>query len=153
MAVEIPTNLISETIREVAADAPSFLGIGLETAVGAATGAGGVGLAFGAYKLLKTVFRKDRKQKHKVEGGEGRCEPQAPFPRRLDEARQLRQLRSHVEGRSPEYDATVGRFLDDEMLDLAKHGDDTDRRVLQELRERLMARVDATMPPSIKEYI
>ena len=145
MAVEIPTSFISEVVREVAADAPTFLGIGVDTALGVAMGGGGIAAAFGAYKLLKTILRKDRKGK--------KSSPDMPFPRRLEDARQLREVREHVERRCPEYDAAVGRIVQDEVDVYNRGGTVEEKTLLKKFMDGVGDRADALMPPSIKEYI
>lgn len=149
----MPTSFISETIREVGAeaiaDAPSIFGIGIDTALGVATGGGAVAAGFGAWKLLKVLLRKDREATQAAEGKT----LDDPFPRRLDEARQHRELRQYNERRCPEFDTAVGRIVEDELAIYQQLGDDTDRSVLHGFWERVRNRVDKLMPPSTREYI
>ena len=150
MQVELPTSLFRETtaevVREVAADAPSIFGIGLDTALGVAAGGGGVAAAVGAFKLLKVILSKDRKP----EGGG--AQPNEPFPRRLDEARQLREIRQYTERRVPEYDAAVGRIVEAALALARKTQPVAQRAVLEEFWLRIRDRVDRLMPPSTREY-
>ena len=150
MPVELPTSFFSEktseVVREVAADAPTILGIGLETITGMALGGGGIALGIGAFKLVRRLLQKNRK-----DGGETRAAD--PFPRRLDEARQHRELRQFTERRCPEFDAAVGRVIQDE-LDLSQQlGTKEDNATLTTFWERVRRRVDRLMPPSTREYI
>lgn len=150
--VLLPSGTFRETttnvIREAAADAPSILGIGLETLTGVALGGGGLGLAIGGYKLAKVLLSKNRK------GGSTVTKVQAsPFPRKLDEARQQRELAYRVEGRVPEYDAAVGRIVDDELALRIKTGSEEEVKVLNSFWLGVRGRVDRLMPPSVREYI
>ena len=150
MAVDLPTSFFSEktseVIREVAADAPTIFGIGLETASGMALGGGMLAVGMGAWKISRRIWSKDRK-------GQGVGNSAAPFPRRLDEARQHNQIRQYTEQRVPEFDAAVGRTVQDE-LNLYKHlGTTEDNAILTQFWERVRGRVDKLMPPSIREYL
>lgn len=143
--VTIPTNFQSELVREIAADAPTIFGIGLETLTGMALGGGGIAAALGIYKIARRLLSRNRK------GGDPTLSD--PFPRRLDEARQLREIRQYTERRSPEYDAAVGRIMDDEFQLFQRQGTPEAKVVLSEFRDRIRDRVDRLMPPSTREYI
>lgn len=149
--VTMPTNSFTETtseiVREVAADVPQIFGIGLETAIAAATGAGGLGLIFGGLKLAKVLFRKDRKTE--VTAGDS----SAPFPRYLDEARELRELRNATEGRIPEFDTLVGRVVQDEIESQRATADEQTKTILAKLWLDVRNRVDSIAPISIKQYL
>lgn len=152
MPVELPTSFLSETtreiVREAAADAPTILGVGLETITGIAVGGGGLAAAFGVYRIARRLLQRNRPAK-----GDGTRQSTDPFPRRLDEARQHRELRQYTERRCPEFDAAVGRVIQDE-LDLYKRtGTAEDNATLKEFWERVRGRVDALMPPSTREYL
>jgi hypothetical protein len=157
MPVRIPGSVFRETtneiMREAAADAPEILGIGLDTLAGAATGAGGLALVWGGVRLAKVLFSKNQA----TETGKGetgaRVAARDPFPRRLDEARQHRELREYTERRCPEFDAAVGRVVNDEMELSRQLGSEDEQRVLKEFQERVRSRVDVLMPPSTREYI
>lgn len=144
--VTIPTKLTSELVREVAADAPTFLGIGVETLTAAALGGGGVAVAFGAWKIFRRILSRDRKP----QGAESTADP---FPRRLDEARQQREIRQYSERRCPEFDAAVGRVFDDEFKLYEQQAPAAESSVLKAFYERIRGRVDRLMPPSTREYI
>jgi hypothetical protein len=112
--VTMPTNAFtertSEVIREVAADVPTIFGIGLETAIAAATGAGGLGLIFGGLKLAKVLFTKNRK------GGQSNAvDTNFPLalPRDNSEIEQIISLRQQ-EQREPLHDAFFGILFEDE---------------------------------------
>ena len=152
--VKIPTSFVSETIREIGAeavaDAPTIFGIGLDTALGVVSGGGAVAAGIGAWKLAKVLFRKDRETTSEPEV---KTQLDDPFPRRLDEALQHRKLRQFNERRCPEFDAAVGRIVADELATYKQLGDDTDRTVLAGFWGRVRNRVDTLMPPSTREYI
>ena len=145
--VLLPTSFRSEVIREVAADAPQILGIGIETATGIALGGGGVAAAVGGYKLLKTLLRKDRDPT--AAGGPSID----PFPRSLDEAVQHQQIRRHTERRSPEYDAAVGRVVETELQTRLGAASEEERKTLRAFWDGCRDRVDRLMPPSVREYL
>lgn len=67
MQVRIPQGAFkeftTEIIREAAADVPQLFGIGVDTIEHAALGAGGLGLALGAFKAVKVLLSKDAKPK------------------------------------------------------------------------------------------
>jgi hypothetical protein len=117
---------------------------------GAATGAGGLAAVFGAYKLAKVLLTKNRKEVSKPDKS---TVSDDPFQRRMDEARQHRELREYTERRSPEYDAAVGRVISDE-LELSKQlGTKDEQTVIKDFMERVRCRVDKLCPPSTREYI
>lgn len=82
----------------------------------------------------------------KTEGGE-RVVARAPFPRRLDEARQLLALRQS-EGRVAVLDALRGMFLDDELQKLTDSPDERDVSIARRLRNNIDTRVDEVAPLS-----
>lgn len=157
MPVRIPGSVFRETtneiVREAVADAPEILGIGLDTLTGAATGAGGLALVWGGIRLAKVLFSKSRTQTEGKGGVGAERAARDPFPRRLDEARQHRELREFTERRCPEFDAAVGRIVNDEMELSRQLGSDEEKKVLKEFQERVRSRVDFLMPPSTREYI
>ena len=136
-----------EIVREAAADAPSIFGIGVETLAATAAGAGTLGLVLGGLKLVRVLFTKNRPEKREA------TEPDAPFPRRLDEARQHRDIRGFVERRCPEFDTAVGRVVQDEMELSRQLGTKQDNETLKDFWERVRTRVDKLMPPSVREYL
>jgi len=150
--VRIPSGVFrertTETIREVAGKAPEIFGLGLETIIGAATGGGAVGLGIGGIKLISMLMKHRKERK---EGSPGR-ERADPFPRRLDEARQLRDMAHIVERRVPEYDAAVGRIVQEELQLRLHRADKAEKEILNEFWVGCRDRVDHLMPPSTKEY-
>jgi hypothetical protein len=72
--------------------------------------------------------------------------PSIPFPRQLDEARQLLGLRQS-EGRVAILDALRGMFLDDE-LDKLTRSDPSSKAIMHRLREAIDQRVDEVAPLS-----
>ncbi|MGE0374509.1 MAG: hypothetical protein AB7I48_12015 [Planctomycetaceae bacterium] len=71
----------------------------------------------------------------------------APFPRRLDEARQLLALRQS-EGRVATLDALRGMFLDDELAKLTSSGNDVEASIANSLKTAIDARVEEVAPLS-----
>jgi hypothetical protein len=72
----------------------------------------------------------------------------APFPRALDEARQLLGLRQ-TEGRVAVLDALRGMFLDDELHKLSATASPADAAVATRLRTAIDARVQEVAPLSV----
>ena len=68
-----------------------------------------------------------------------------PFPRKLDEARELLAIRQS-EGRVAILDALRGMFLDDELDKLTQSGDGGSDAFVRNLRTRINARVDEALP-------
>ncbi|CAK9010357.1 Uncharacterized protein SCF082_LOCUS10638 [Durusdinium trenchii] len=132
----------------------------LATVVGASAatgGAGGLALTLGA-SLLRRWWRKRRTSRAPPGGvpsetsstttSEGRDDgTQAPFPRRLDEARELLELRKS-ERRVAVLDALRGMFFDDAYEHTFLNADDRERAVLEKLRAEVDARVDEVAPLS-----
>lgn len=80
-------------------------------------------------------------------GGE-EAPPPIPFPRGLDEARQLLGLRQS-EGRVAILDALRGMFLDDELDKLTRFDPSTEA-IVHRLREAIDRRVDEVAPLSTR---
>lgn len=78
----------------------------------------------------------------------GADHPPAPFPRELDEARQLLQLRQ-AEGRVAVLDALRGLFLDDELDKLSRDDDGPTRTFVARLRKEIDQRVSEVAPLSV----
>ncbi|MBX3442382.1 MAG: thioredoxin family protein [Planctomyces sp.] len=120
--------------------APSLLSaLKLAGIVGGSAATGGLGGA-GALWLLLRWRRQRRARTHGTRGGaeEGRTlTVRAPFPRRLDEARELLELRES-EGRVAALDALRGMFLDDEARKVVDGADASAASTVS----RLMAEVD-----------
>jgi hypothetical protein len=72
-----------------------------------------------------------------------------PFPRQLDEARQLLELRQS-EGRVPLLDALRGLFLEDELDKLTETDDPAAWEFASRLRGAIDARVDEVAPLTTK---
>lgn len=73
----------------------------------------------------------------------------APFPRLLDEARELLQLRQS-EGRVAALDALRGMVLDDELDRIHHTGDSSAQQFVQQLREALSNRLNEVAPVATK---
>ncbi|MEZ6051503.1 MAG: hypothetical protein R3C02_08970 [Planctomycetaceae bacterium] len=78
---------------------------------------------------------------------EQRVPTRAPFPRQLDEASELLELRQS-EGRVAVLDALRGMFLDDELTKLIATGSEEQVAVAQLLRTNIDSRVDDVAPLS-----
>jgi hypothetical protein len=142
-------------------------GWSLVTAVAAAAATGGAAIpvaGVAAYRfaratgsILKDVreLRASRKPTKSIEPDRGvqspACPipapevPAAPFPRALDEARELLQLRQ-AEGRVSVLDAIRGMALDDELAKAEHGGDPARTKFLRDLIEKLDRRVDEIAP-------
>lgn len=106
-------------------------------------------IAAGGYALR----RRTNPGRPPPESKEERAVGPAPFPRRLDEARQLRDIRGYVERRCPEFDTAVGRVVQDELELSRQLGTTEDNQTLKDFWERVRKRVDHLMPPSVREYL
>lgn len=114
----------------------------------AATGGlGGVLLAVALRWRRRRRMRLRRVTPRSREGGAA-ARP-APFPRALDEARQLLELRQS-EGRVAVLDALRGLFLDDEFDRCEQEATPEGRQWLQRLRRAIDARVNEVAPLSVK---
>ncbi|MFG0336045.1 MAG: hypothetical protein ACF8TS_22015 [Maioricimonas sp. JB049] len=117
----------------------------------AATGGAGTAVAVGLARLLLRGIRR-RKSRRCRDAKPERKEDElfrAPFPRALDEARELLAIRQS-EGRVAVLDALRGMFLDDECDRLIEQGEDCEIRTVRQLRERVDARVDEVAPLSVR---
>ena len=108
-------------------------------------GLGGVGLS-----LLLAWLRRPHSKTSKVnptiqKGGEP--DLRLPFPRALDEARELLQLRQS-EGRVAVLDALRGMFLDDELERLQQSSAPEQQAMASQLRSAIDRRVDEVAPLS-----
>lgn len=77
--------------------------------------------------------------------------PVAPFPRALDEARELLALRQS-EGRVAALDALRGMFFDDEVAKAQQRADPTESTLLRRLRESIDQRVSEVAPYSTSGF-
>ncbi len=133
--------------------------LGVSSGVLATGGAGGI--AMGIVLALWRRRRARRKQKrrsmaspsssssdHETPNDDlgGPAWP-VPFPRKLDEARELLALRQS-EGRVAILDALRGMFLDDELEKISRQGDARLQEFVTQLRERINARVEEVAPLS-----
>ena len=143
---EKTTELIREAASTVAPESSSILGIGLDTALSAAAGGGAVALGIGGVRLASYLLSKKKKD----EGSTATV--QEPFPRRLDEARNLREMAQFHERRVPEYDAAVGRIVSEELTVRLANADPKEREILNDFWGGCRDRVDRLMPPSTIEY-
>lgn len=119
--------------------------------VGGSVATGGVaGLLISLLpKLL--ALRRERRQlalPQPAPAPERRELPLAPFPRELDEARQLLELRQ-TEGRVAVLDAIRGMFLDDEIEKLMATASPERLEMLSALREAIDRRVDKVAPLTV----
>ena len=97
------------------------------------------------YELKIEALEKQLKEltKQKEEPGQ-QC--QAPFPRHLDEADQLRQLRQ-AEGRVAALDALVGMIFDDKVREIIETSESSEeKQYIRNLRDQIMDRVDQIAP-------
>lgn len=103
-------------------------------------GLGGIGLT-----LLLGWLRRRKSQTAEAVGKEAGPPLAAPFPRELDEARELLGLRQS-EGRVAALDALRGMFLDDEVGKVMEQGDAAAKAAVQQLMTAISARVDSVAP-------
>lgn len=157
-----PPMTATRTSPGTAGDATGFLLslVELATVVGASAatgGAGGLALTLGA-SFVRRWWRRRRISRGPPDGvpsetpsattDEGREDgTQAPFPRQLDEARELLELRKS-ERRVAVLDALRGMFFDDAYEHTFLSADDRERAVLKKLRAEVDARVDEVAPLS-----
>ncbi len=112
--------------------------------------AGGLGLtggvSWGGWAIVRSLVRS-----YRVIGGaaDNSADSFSTLPREAKEARQLLQL-SELEGRSPLFDAIIGRLTFDE-LDDAIDGNRPEKDYAIQLKERLMRRFNDIAPVSVKE--
>jgi hypothetical protein len=143
---EKTTELIREAAATAAPESSSILGIGFETALSAAAGGGAVALGIGGVRLASRLLSKKKKEEGST------TIVQEPFPRRLDEARQLREMAFVSERRVPEYDAAVGRIVNEELTVRLANAEPKERELLNDFWTGVRDRVDRLMPPSTIEY-
>ena len=144
---EKTTELIREAAATAAPESSSILGIGLDTALSAAAGGGAVALGIGGVRLASYLFSRKKKEE-----GSTTTVRNDPFPRRLDEARQLREMAFVSERRVPEYDAAVGRIVNEELTVRLANAEPKERELLNDFWTGVRDRVDRLMPPSTIEY-
>lgn len=134
----------------------------LSTLLGfSAVGATGAGAAVmvGGWLLRKLIQRRrDRRDSRSSEPSRPTPAPErgappcaAPFPRKLDELRELLTLRQS-EGRVAALDALRGMFFDDEHAKAVEHSDASARQALMDLKFRIDQRVDEVAPISTKPF-
>lgn len=145
---EKTTELVREAVSAAAPESSSIFGIGLETLAGAAAGGGALALGLGGVRLAAYLWNRKKK---KAEGSTAAVQ-EGPFPRRLDEARQLREMAFVTERRVPEYDAAVGRIASEELTVRLANADQKEREILNDFWGGIRDRVDRLMPPSTVEY-
>lgn len=115
--------------------------------IGGSAATGGAG----ALAVAAWIYRRRRRRRQRAKSATkgAAADRPAPFPRALDEARELRRLRQ-TEGRVAVLDALRGMLLDDELARLEATAALPEREVLQRLRTALDARVDEIAPRSVK---
>jgi hypothetical protein len=111
----------------------------------ALTGGAGAILLPLAIRLLTRKRKVSQTPKGALTGEEAPATGTIPFPRHLDEARQLLQLRQ-TEGRVAILDALRGMFLDDELEKLSQSGQEAQRLFARELQQAIDARIDEVAP-------
>ncbi|MCA8999840.1 MAG: hypothetical protein KDA80_22785, partial [Planctomycetaceae bacterium] len=113
----------------------------------------GVGLTVAGYVIRQRLRRRVRASSSINDTNatsERSLEPASvPFPRRLDEARQLLELRQS-EGRVAVLDALRGMFLDDEIEKLTADHSSESAKLASQLRAAIDARVDEVAPLSTR---
>jgi hypothetical protein len=113
-------------------------------------GVGGIALAgIGLLIQRRRQQMQARSSSPSSETEGGAADVPAPFPRQLDEARQLLELRQS-EGRVPLLDALRGLFLEDELDKLTDSGDPLAGEFAKKLRVAIDTRVDEVAPLTTK---
>ncbi len=107
------------------------------------TGVGAAGVA-GIWLLKKLLARKPRPAPRQSE-----VAGKAPFPRQLDEARELLEIRQS-EGRVGVLDQLRGMFLDDEVEKLLETVQGDQQTLLKDLMNRIDSQVDQIAPLATK---
>ncbi|CAK9108300.1 Uncharacterized protein SCF082_LOCUS50374, partial [Durusdinium trenchii] len=112
------------------------------------TGAGGIGVTgwIASRLIQRAVAQVAATPQRSSESIDANFPPDVatPFPRRLDEARALLELRQ-AEGRVPLLDALRGMFLDDEREKILASEDAEAKRVIHELMGAIDDRIDEAM--------
>lgn len=111
----------------------------------ALTGGAGALLLPLAIRLLIRKRKASKTAKGSLPGEEEPATAAMPFPRHLDEARQLLQLRQ-TEGRVAILDALRGMFLDDELEKLTQSGQEVQRQFARQLQQAIDGRIDEVAP-------
>lgn len=129
-----------------------LLGIVGGSAATGGLGALGIGLALRLFQRWRARRSKSSSREPPLDlpaGTEGgSAAGRFPFPRALDEARELLRLRQS-EGRVAVLDALRGMFLDDE-LERIERDDQSAASLIKRLREAIDARVDEVAPLTTK---
>ena len=115
--------------------------------VGGSTATGGLaGVALSS--LFWSLRRRRRRQQDRIAQAAWREDPtRAPFPRQLDEARELLRLRES-EGRVAVLDTLRGMFLDDELDKLTATSDKQTQTAMKKLKTAIDTRIDEVAPLS-----
>ena len=139
--LSLPTGLVAEGTT------PSIL---LSTGLQIAAAAAGVGLTggvgWGGWVALKALLAIYRRRKGK--STDSPVDNFSTLPRKAKEARQFLQL-SELEGRSPLYDALIGRLALDELDDTID-SDQPEKNFAIEFKERIMRRFNEIAPVSVE---
>ena len=121
---------------------------GIATFVALLTGVGLTGgVGWGGYAALKTLLAIYRRRKGKA--AVSSADSFSTLPREAKEARQLLQL-SELEGRSPLFDAIIGRLTFDE-LNNAIDGNRPEKDYALKLKEKLLRRFNEIAPVSVEQ--
>ncbi|MBX3438720.1 MAG: hypothetical protein KF861_14595 [Planctomycetaceae bacterium] len=146
---------LGETLRR---SVPLVLtGLELAGVVGGTAATGGAGTIavatlWRSWKRRRRMPRapgdcRDDGGRNSLAGEEEPAVPRAPFPRRLDEARELLALRQS-EGRVATLDALRGMFLDDELRKLATSLNEDEASLAAKVKAAINVRVDEVAPLS-----
>lgn len=150
---ETPRRLPTRGILKTAGKAAPYVFTALQMLglIGGTVATGGVGGAVIAFVLSRMAARRARASSQASTGKEDDRPPavRAPFPRHLDEARELLELRQS-EGRVAALDALRGMFLDDEVGKVISGGDPAEVNAARRLMNAINARVDEVAPLATK---
>ncbi len=117
--------------------------------IGGSAATGGIGGVLLALFLRWGRRRRLRRRRETMPATKGGAAARpAPFPRALDEARELLELRQS-EGRVAVLDALRGMFLEDEFDRCEREAPPEGRQLLQRLRGAIDARVAEVAPLSV----
>jgi hypothetical protein len=141
-----PAATVGGVIETAAHAAPIVLSLlQLAGIVGGTVATGGVGGLVLAAALAAFRRRRSAKTTSATQTGEVGASAPAPFPRHLDEARQLLELRQS-EGRVAALDALRGMFLDDEAGKALEGTDAAEKAAIIRLMGKIDARVGEVAP-------
>ena len=144
--MKAPSTGLGLPIGSLGKTASGALALALQVAavVGGLGLTGGVG--WGGWAIVRSLIRSKREI---MEPADSPADSFSTLSREAKEARQLLQL-SELEGRSPLFDALIGRLAFDE-LDNIIDSDRPEKDFAVQLKERLMRRFNDIAPVSVKE--